>query len=263
VCGRYSLSTPLDELVECFDVGEVLLEDPRPRFNIAPSERAPVVVQGTAGRRLGDLRWGLVPAWAKDPYVASRMINARSESVATRPAFRDAFQRRRCLVPADGFYEWMSVERATGSRGRRGKIPYWIHRPDRRPFALAGIWERWWAPDGTVLASFAILTTDANERLRPLHDRMPVVIPPTEHGLWLDRDADLAEVAALLLPLPDEELEAWPVTPRVSSPGFDDPSCLEPLPAGEREDGLPSGSQGSVEEGSVVQGELEGLSGSS
>ena len=234
MCGRYSLSTPLDELVESFEVSEVVPGDYAPRFNVAPTDRAPVVVQAPSGRRLGALRWGLVPPWARDASVGNRMINARSESVATRAAFRDAFQRRRCLVPADGFFEWMSAEAEGGAgRGRPRKIPFWVHRPDRAPFALAGVWERWRAPDGETLKSFAILTTDANERLRPLHDRMPVVIPPESRALWLERGADPEALARLLRPLPDDALEAWPVTPRVSTPGFDHPSCLEPVPLDE------------------------------
>jgi len=237
MCGRYTLSSELDELVETFDVSEVVLANHRPRFNIAPTQEAPVVVQGPHGRRLGALRWGLVPYWAEDPAVGNRMINARSESVLSRRAFREAFRRRRCLVPADGFYEWMPVEETSSGgepvRARRPairKVPFWIHRPDRRPFAFAGLWERWRPADGAEpLLTFTILTTEPSDELRPLHDRMPVVLPYDRLPLWLDREAPVQALLDVLGPAPEGSFEAWPVGTLVSSPGFDEPSCIEPL----------------------------------
>lgn len=248
MCGRYTLSTPLDELVETFDVTDVVLDDYQPRYNVAPTQEAAVIVAGPGGRRLGALRWGLVPFWADSPAVGNRMINARSETVRERPAFREAFERRRCLVPADGFYEWKRLEDsppADGSRraakARTRKVPYWIHRPDRRPFAFAGLWERWKARGGEgeregedegLLLTFTILTTDANEALRPLHDRMPVVVPPEHMDVWLDREASPEALTRILGPAPDDLLEAWPVSTLVNSPDFDEPACIVPLVEG-------------------------------
>jgi putative SOS response-associated peptidase YedK len=221
----------LDELVEVFEVSEVALEEHRPRYNIAPTQQAPVLVLGPSGLRLGSLRWGLVPFWAEDPRVGNRMINARSESVATMPAFREPFRTRRCLVPADGFYEWM-VRDSGGAAPRKGKPlkdPFWIHRPDQKPFAFAGLWARWRSPEGDRLQTFTILTTRANDRLRSLHDRMPVVIRPEDRLAWLSADTDVATLQALLAPAPDDFFEAWPVSRLVSSPDVDEPICVLPL----------------------------------
>jgi putative SOS response-associated peptidase YedK len=231
MCGRYSLSTPLDELVETFDVTEVVLSDYRPRYNIAPTQEAPVVVRAPGGLRLGSLRWGLVPPSAADLRVGNRMINARSETAASLPAFREAFRHRRCLVPADGFYEWRASHAADapGGRPRARKQPYWIHRPDGGAFAFAGLWERWRAPEGRLVHSFTVLTTRANARLAALHDRMPVVIPAGSRDLWLDPGADGDRLQALLAPAPDAAFEAWPVSTLVNAPERDEPACIRPL----------------------------------
>ncbi len=227
MCGRYSLSTPLEDLIEEFEVrtADLLLT---PRFNIAPTDPAPVIVLGKEGRRLGLLRWGLVPWWADDPRIGARMINARSEGAATTPAFRDPFRRRRCLVPADGFYEWRKEE------GR--KAPYWVHRADRRPFALAGLWDRWRPKDGggDPIHSFTILTVDPSPDLATIHDRMPVVLHREARERWLDPGADEGELAGLLRPAPDGSLEAWEVSTLVNKPENDLPGCIEPLPPDER-----------------------------
>jgi putative SOS response-associated peptidase YedK len=231
MCGRYSLTSPLDDLVEVFEVSEVALQDYRPRFNIAPTQQAPVLVLGSSGLRLGSLRWGLVPFWAEDPRIGNRMINARSESVATMPAFRESFRARRCLVPATGFYEWMASGEAepTSRKGKPRKDPFWIHRPDQAPFTFAGLWARWRSPEGERLHTFTILTTRANERLRTLHDRMPVVIRPEDRHTWLSPDTDPAALVALLAPAPDTFFEAWPVSRAVNSPDVDEPICVLPL----------------------------------
>jgi putative SOS response-associated peptidase YedK len=231
MCGRYSLTSPLDDLVEVFEVSEVALAGHRPRYNIAPTQQAPVLVLGHTGLRLGSLRWGLVPFWADDPRVGNRMINARSESVATLPAFRESFRSRRCLIPADGFYEWMVREAgdAAARKGKPPKDPFWIHRPDQRPFTFAGLWERWRSPQGERLQTFTILTTRANDRLRSLHDRMPVVIRPEDRRAWLSEDTDPGTLHALLAPAPDAFFEAWPVSRRVNSPDVDEPICVLPL----------------------------------
>lgn len=228
MCGRYSLTSPLDELVETFDVAEVATRDWRPRFNVAPTQEAPVLVRGPQGLRLGALRWGLVPFWAEGPRVGARMINARSETVHTLPAFREAFAKRRCLVPADGFYEWRRLDAKGGEKP--AKVPYWIHRPDRRPFVFAGLWERWRSPEGERLFTFTLLTTRANARLAPLHDRMPVVLEPDAAALWTDPAADSARLLALLEPAPDRAFEAWPVSSAVNAPTVDEPICVQALP---------------------------------
>jgi putative SOS response-associated peptidase YedK len=239
MCGRYSLSTPLEELIETFDVVDVVLGDYRPRYNIAPTQDAPVLVRAPNGLRLGAMRWGLVPAWAQSLRVGNRMINARSETAASLPAFREAFRRRRCLVPADGFYEWRTVGAAEepGRRPRARKIPYWIHEVDGGAFTFAGIWERWRPQGGAPVHTFAILTTRVSERLAHLHDRMPVVIPPSSHDLWLDPDADAGGIHVLLGPAPDALFDAWPVSNLVDAPSRDDPACV--LPRGD-DDVLPA-----------------------
>lgn len=240
MCGRYTLSAPLDDLVDVFEVPPP--EFPlRPRYNIAPSQEAPVVLRGDTGRRLGLLRWGLVPRWADDPSIGSRMINARSETIRTKPAFREAFLRRRCLVPADGFFEWRKPPAGSGGPKR----PYWIHRPDRRPFAMAGLWERWEGGGTGPLTTFTILTTEASGELRSIHSRMPVVLPPESWEEWLDPDAEPSGVERWLQSCRGAGLEAWEVSTLVNSPANDVPECIAPLEA----DGADGGASGTGLEG--------------
>ncbi len=228
MCGRYTLTAPADELVEVFDVGALTFDHWPPRYNLAPTQDAPVVVLGHEGeRRLGLMRWGLVPAWAADPSIGGRLINARSETAARKPAFRDAFAERRCLVPADGFYEWQKLGASSG--GRPAKQPWWIHRPDRRPFAFAGLWERWRGREGgPTLVSFTILTTEPNERVRPLHDRMPVILPDrAAEDRWLAPEASARELEPLLAAVAEDYLAAWPVSTAVNRPANDAPELIE------------------------------------
>jgi putative SOS response-associated peptidase YedK len=202
-----------------------------PRYNVAPTQYAPVVRNRPAPWRFVEpLRWGLVPSWAEDLSVGNRMINARAETVARKPAFRDALQKRRCLVLADGFYEWL--------REGKQKRPHHIHRPARGLMAFAGLWDRWRAPDGTWIRSFTIITTDANARVAPLHDRMPVVLDRAAWDRWLappavDGGAEVPvdELVRLLRPLPAEAVEAVEVSSLVNSPANEDPACIEPLKA--------------------------------
>lgn len=170
------------------------------------------------------VQWGLVPSWAKDPKIGNRLINARAESVADKPAFRAAFRRRRCLVPADGYYEW---QKRPG-----GKLPFLIHLPHDRPFAFAGLWEAWRPPGSDEsLYTCTVITTDANERTRPIHDRMPVILNPEHYNLWLDpKLQDASKLQPLLRPLESSELHADPVSTRVNSPRNDDPGCVEIQP---------------------------------
>lgn len=221
MCGRYTLATPEPSLAELLDLStEPSLE---PRYNIAPTQ--PVLVLRASPlrpvRELELLRWGLIPSWAKDPAIAARMINARSETAPDKPAFRSAFRHRRCLLPADGFYEWQ--------RTGRSKRPHYVRMKDGRPFVFAGLWERWEGPDGTVIETCTVLTTIPNELIEPLHNRMPVILRPEDFALWLDPDVkDPAPIRPLLRPYEPDEMFAYPVSTRVNSPRNDDPKCIEP-----------------------------------
>jgi putative SOS response-associated peptidase YedK len=229
MCGRYTLTVALPDLVDVFDVVPPDFAF-QPRYNIAPTQGAPVVAQDSRGRRMGLLRWGLVPSWARDPAIGSRLINARSETVAEKPAFRGAFRARRCLVPADGFFEWRKGESSADGRGSRK--PFWIHRATRDPFAFAGLWERWIPPEGDPLHSFTILTTEATEAIRDIHPRMPVILPPGAWKRWLDPDSPPEELRALLSPYGDGDLRAYAVSTLVNSPRNDLPACIEPAEEG-------------------------------
>jgi putative SOS response-associated peptidase YedK len=216
VCGRYSLASPEGELVETFDVPPLTF-DYRPRYNIAPGQDAPVVAADRLGRRMGPLTWGLVPSRA-----AARgrpFVNARSEAVSTTPSFREAFVRRRCLVPADGFYEW----RKEGA----SKVPYWFHPGDGGVLALAGIWERWTGPGREARHGFAILTVEANEDVAGVHHRMPVLLDPSSWDTWLRGDASQDRVAALLVTAPAGTLLRHEVSARVNGTSHDDPGLVE------------------------------------
>lgn len=218
MCGRFVSSSPPDEIARYFDaepVAEGLLE---PSFNVAPTNDIYVVMEAGGVRRLQPMHWGLVPFWADDPKIGNRMINARSEGIAKKPAFRHAFAKGRCIVPADGFYEWKAVP------GQKKKQPYYIHRPDGERYAFAGLWEAWRPKpskgeknpaakaagvdgegDGEVLLSCTIITTAANEKMSELHDRMPVMLPPDSWATWLDPDnRDTELLGKLLVPAPNQ-----------------------------------------------------------
>lgn len=219
MCGRYALSAPVEEIAETFGVTEAPPVDPR--YNIAPTQSVPVVRAASDGRReLVEARWGLVPAWFADPDSGPPLINARSESLATRPTFRDAFRLRRCILPASGFYEWQRVD--------RGKQPYFVRRRDGRLLGLAGLWERWPGPAG-VLESCVVITVPANEALVEVHDRMPAILSGELVDRWLDPAGTGPELGALLAPYPSGELEIYPVSPRVNRAEHDDAECVEPL----------------------------------
>lgn len=220
MCGRYTLSVPLSNLVDAFDVDPPTFDYP-PRFNIAPTQDAPIIAQDKDGRRMGLLRWGLVPSWAKDLSMGSRMINARSETAHEKPAFRSAYRKRRCLIPADGFFEW----RKASSPGET-KTPYWIHRADGEPFVMAGLWERWKPEVGDPVFSFTILTTEAAPSIRDVHHRMPVILPLSEGARWLDPNEDPSDLRGLLRPNP-EGIQLFPVSTVVNSPRNDSPECIE------------------------------------
>ncbi len=226
MCGRYTLATPADELIEAFDV-TALTFDHAPRYNIAPGQDAPVVAQDSRGRRIGLLRWGFVPAWKDE--AGSGIVNARCETVAVKPSFREAYQRRRCLVPADGFYEWQSPEGASGARataGGAGKQPYWIHAPGGGLLSFAGIWEKWSRPGAEPRFTFAILTTDANDDVRPIHDRMPAIVRPEARDAWLDRSTPADQLARILRPPEEGSLVPRPVSTRVNRVLEDDAELI-------------------------------------
>lgn len=219
MCGRFTFAAPAEVVAEVFGLAEPVVL--APRFNVAPTQEVAVVRRQEGGCSLALVRWGLIPGWARDARLGAHLINARAETVAVKPAFRNAFKARRCLVLADGFYEW--------ARRGSGKQPYWIGFEDGRPFAFAGLWERWQGSEG-VVESCAIITTSANEVVAPLHDRMPVILPPRSLAPWLDPTSqDAATLQPLLHPYPSEGMVAWPVSPRVNNPRHDDPACRAPV----------------------------------
>lgn len=228
MCGRYTLTVLPQQLAEEFELED--LEPLQPRYNIAPTQEAPVVrFAEDCGKRALDLfKWGLIPRWAKDPAIGSRMINARAETAAEKASFRVALRRQRCLVPCTGFYEWKAMDEATGRGKKPRKQPYYIRRCDERVFALAGLWDCWRSPEGEEIGSYTILTTEPNELMRGLHNRMPVILPREGYALWLDsRMQDVDRLTAFLKPCPSDDLMAYPVATRVNNPAFDAPSCIQ------------------------------------
>ena len=212
MCGRFTLRTPPRVLIDEFDLSpdqRLLFE---PRYNIPPTVDVPVVRLTDGKRTLSMMRWGLIPSWIKEPKKAPLLNNARAETVAEKPSFRTAFQYRRCLIPADGFFEWR----------REGKLkrPYYFRRPDERPFAFAGLWERW-----KDIESCTIITTDANDLMAPIHDRMPVILGRNDYAVWLSRSS--SEVIKLLAPCPADELVCYPVNPVVNDARNEGPQCVE------------------------------------
>ena len=220
MCGRFTQHHDADSVAARFAVQGSLLEI-TPRFNIAPTQPvAAVTAHGPLQERLLEpLRWGLVPSWARDSAIGNKMINARAETVAEKPAFRTALSRRRCLIPADGFYEW----------DRTTRQPYHFRLLGGELFAFAGIWEEWVSPDGSPLRTCALLTTEANTLVAPVHERMPVILRPENEASWLDiahvRPADLEP---FWTPFPESEMEKYPVSKRVGSPAVDEPELVEP-----------------------------------
>jgi putative SOS response-associated peptidase YedK len=224
MCGRFTLTDPDADLAVQFNLPEI--PELAPRYNIAPTQpvAAVRVAASRSGREMVLLRWGLIPFWAKDPSIGARMINARSETVGEKPAFRAAFKRRRCLVVADGFYEW---QKQNGT-----KQPFYVRLRDARPFAFAGLWESWEGPDANPIESCTLLTTQPNDLLRVVHSRMPVILQPQDYELWLDPEVQEPQrLQPLLRPYSAEEMEAYAVSRYVNSPDNDDPRCIDPLPS--------------------------------
>jgi len=218
MCGRYRLSSTEEEVAEFFEAEPI--EELHPRYNIAPSQPVPVIRQVGRGRAISLVRWGLVPFWAKDSSIGSRLINGRSETVLDKPSFREPFAQRRCLVPADGFYEWKKA-------GQR-KQPFHFGMKDGSLFAVAGLWDRWQSPDGTVLESCTILTTTPNELLQDVHDRMPVILHRNHHDTWLTAPpAERRRLGELLVPFEARLMTRYEVNSIVNSPRNDTPACAE------------------------------------
>ena len=225
MCGRYSLTISIEEIIARFGI-DILKTDVSQRFNIAPSQTAPIVVPADGGRALTAMRWGLIPFWAKDDQLGGRMINARAETVGEKPSFKKSFQHRRCLVPADGFYEWQ--------KSGRVKRPFRITLAGGRPFAFAGLWDEWQDPAGKKVRSFTIITTAANSAVAAIHDRMPVILPREAEAPWLDPALmDPRQLADFLQPYPAEQMTIFEISPAVNSPKNDNPQIIAPLPPGQ------------------------------
>lgn len=221
MCGRFTRSADLQTLEIRFGFSAPATEL-SPRFNVAPMQYAPVVVLEDGERRLKLMRWGLLPSWAKDETLAGRLINARAETLADKPSFRQALKSRRCLVLADGFYEW--------AKSGAGKLPHYFHLRGGQPFAFAGLWERWTTPDGETLLTFTIITTAPNELVKSVHDRMPVILRREDEQAWLDPTTSADALARLLVPHPADLMASHPVSRLVNSPQNDSPECISPLP---------------------------------
>jgi len=223
MCGRYRLSRRAEILASYF-YAEYEGMDWEARYNIAPTQTVPVIRQDPQEpvRRASLMRWGLVPYWAKDASVGYKMINARSETAAEKPAFKESLQRRRCLIPADAFYEWQ--------KAGKSKQPYCFEMMQREPFAFAGLWDRWRGSDGTTLETCTILTTTPNQLLADVHDRMPVILPPASYDLWLDPGfRDVAATTDMLKPYDAGQMRRYAVSTRVNNVANDDRQCSEPI----------------------------------
>jgi putative SOS response-associated peptidase YedK len=220
MCGRFTIKAKTEQLHEAVR-GLTVTEWRGPRYNVAPTQPVPAV-RNLGARAVEWLRWGLVPAWAKDPAIGNKLINARAETLAEKPSFRSALRARRCVILADGFYEWA----VAGTR----KQPYFFQRPGGRPFALAGIWESWQPPEGSPLLTCTIITTTANATVAPIHERMPVILSPDAVERWLvPATTETAPLLDLLRPWPATDLETYPVSTLVNRPAVDDPRCVEPV----------------------------------
>ncbi|MDP6776070.1 MAG: SOS response-associated peptidase [Candidatus Latescibacteria bacterium] len=225
MCGRFALASEAEKLRWAFP-GFIFPDEIPPRYNVAPTQNVWAVLNDGTGR-VCEVRWGLVPHWAKDPKIGSRMINARSETLHEKPAFRTAYRRRRCLIFADGFYEWRK------DPGEKTKTPVYIRMASQTPFALAGLWERWEPGGDPPLLSCTIITTEPNPLLAEIHNRMPVILPPECHAEWLaPGEIPPDALSQLLKPFPASEMVAFPVSRQVNNPRVDTPACIEPTEPG-------------------------------
>lgn len=216
MCGRYVLSADAETVQQEFNLAELPIL--ASRFNIAPSQPVPVITNESPSE-LTIVQWGLIPSWAKDPKMAFKMINARSETAHEKPSYRSAFKRRRCLIPTTGFYEWIKTE--------DGKQPYFIHRNDKEVFAFAGLWEVWRNPEGDEVWTCTVLTTDANEKISHLHHRMPVILEGDARDAWLDDASDSGELRAILQSFDSNKIDFYPVSKMVNNVRNDNPTLVE------------------------------------
>lgn len=221
MCGRFTLSQPQDAIASAFNLPEI--PSLEPRYNIAPTQLIPAILLSPerSQKQLKMLRWGLIPAWAKDPAIGAKLINARSETVSEKPSFKSAFKQRRCLIVADGFYEW---QRQDGK-----KQPYYFRLESKQALAFAGLWENWRSPDGQAITSCTILTTEANDLLRPIHDRMPVILAPKDYDLWLAPEVQSEKIQPLLHPYPANLMHSYAVSTKVNNPRNNTPECINSL----------------------------------
>jgi putative SOS response-associated peptidase YedK len=222
MCGRFVLILELGDFEDEFDLGGIA-ESYLPRYNIAPTQPV-AVVRNDKERKVEMFRWGLVPSWAKDLSIGSRLINARSESLAEKPSFRNALTRRRNLILASGFYEWKLVGTLANPKG---KIPVFIYMKDHKPFVFAGLWEEWQSPEGETVQSTTIITTSSNALISPFHDRMPVILDADKQWQWLDPSASQQDALKLLQPYPAEQMTYYPVGSIVNNPAYDSPVCIQ------------------------------------
>ena len=221
MCGRFVLFSSLDDIVREFEIGRIQAQL-RPRYNVAPTQEVAVVVRDQGVNVLDMMVWGLIPSWAKDPSIGSRMINARSETVHEKPSFKRPFKNQRCLIVADGFYEWQNTDGT--------KVPMFIRLRSRRPFGLAGLYDVWKTAAGENLTSCTIITTNANQLVRPIHNRMPAILSQSDQAVWLDAAPQPTErLLSLLGPYPAGQMEVYAVSRMVNSPKNDDPRCIEPV----------------------------------
>jgi putative SOS response-associated peptidase YedK len=220
MCGRFEIHSALEIIAKIFGIDAVAF-DYRPNYNVTPGQEVLIVV-GDGKRRLALSRWGFLPSWAKDLTDGYKMINARAETAAEKPSFRQAFQNQRCLVVADGFYEWKKEGAA--------KKPYYVRLRSGRPFAFAGLYNLWKSPGGEEIRTCTIITTDANELIRPIHDRMPVIAPPDRYDIWLDEKVqEKAVLQTVLKPYPSGDLDLYAVTPKVNSPKNNSPENIQEI----------------------------------
>jgi putative SOS response-associated peptidase YedK len=220
MCGRFTLLTPWEELLRTYDaVSEI--ESLEPSYNIAPTQQIAAIIHDGKKRKLGSLRWGLIPPWAPDKKIGSKMINARAETLLEKRSFKKAFQKQRCLIPADSFYEWKTED--------GNKQPMRIQRKDKTPFAFAGLWETWQDDDGSNIYTCTIITTEANSFMQLIHHRMPVILPANSQDIWLDRNHQDTETLQQILKPFSEELTAYPVSTLVNSPKNNREELINPL----------------------------------
>ncbi len=218
MCGRFSRKATLQAIIDEFEIDEVngMIE---PGYNVAPGQEVAVILKDDS-RKLGLLKWGLIPSWSKDPKIGYRMINARAETLADKPSFKHPLRRKRCLIVADGFYEW--------KKGGKQKTPMYIFIKGQKPFVFAGLWDTWTSPEGKKISTCTIITTGPNELLKKIHNRMPVILPKEHIDTWLDRSVeDEQHVLPLLQPYPEKEMDAYEVSRVVNSPKNNTPECVE------------------------------------